>query len=53
MADVSKEAIADVNSTLKVEFPISSFQDVNAVKKNWTLNEKTRIIPDTCELIYV
>ena len=51
MGDVSKEAIADVESTLKVEFPITGLQDFNAATKAWTFNEKKHTIPATCKYI--
>ena len=49
MGDVSKEAIADVKSTLKVEFPITGLQDFNTATKTWSFNEKKHTIPATCK----
>ena len=49
MGDVSKEAIADVKSTLKVEFPITGLQDFSSTTKSWIINEKKHTIPETCE----
>jgi hypothetical protein len=51
MGDVSKEAIADVNSTLKVEFPISGLQDFGAATKTWTFKEKKYTIPVNCKYV--
>ena len=52
MSDVSKEAIAHVKSTLKVEFPISGLQDFGAATKSWTYNGTKHIIPATCMLYH-
>jgi hypothetical protein len=49
MGDVSKEGLADANSTLKVEFPITGLQDFGAASKMWTYNGKNRAIPVTCK----
>ena len=48
MKDVSTEAIADVKSTLKVEFPITGLLDFAAATKMWTFNEKKHTIPISC-----
>jgi hypothetical protein len=49
MADVSQDALADVKSVLKVEFPITGLQDFGATTKTWTFNGKKYTIPSTCE----
>ena len=51
MSDVSKEAIADMKSTLKVDFPISGLQDFGAATKSWTFNGTKHTIPATCMFI--
>lgn len=49
MNDVTGEVIADVQSTLQVNFPIAGLQDFGAATKKWKVGETTLTIPATCQ----